>query len=61
MMVKDPVCGLEVNENVTKYYSDYMGKRYYFCKQSCKASFDDSPDFYSQRRIVAMPRRGCCG
>ncbi|MFW9815081.1 MAG: YHS domain-containing protein [Candidatus Thorarchaeota archaeon] len=60
-MVKDPVCGLEVNENVTKYYSDYMGKRYYFCKQSCKTSFDDSPDFYSQRRIVAIPRRGCCG
>ncbi|MFW9964882.1 MAG: YHS domain-containing protein, partial [Candidatus Sifarchaeia archaeon] len=56
-MGKDSVCGLEVDENVTKFYSDYMGKRYYFCTQSCKTRFDDSPYFYSQRRAVSMPRR----
>ncbi|MFW9982794.1 MAG: YHS domain-containing protein [Candidatus Thorarchaeota archaeon] len=60
-MVKDPVCGLDVNEKITKFYSDYMGKRYYFCDQSCKKSFDNSPHFYSQHRAVSMPRRGCCG
>ncbi|MFW9910404.1 MAG: YHS domain-containing protein [Candidatus Thorarchaeota archaeon] len=60
-MVKCPVCGLDVNENVTEFYSDYMGKRYYFCKQSCKTSFDNSPYFYSQRIAESMPRRGCCG
>lgn len=39
-MVKDPVCGMAVDEKTIKFKSEYMGKTYYFCCGSCKATFD---------------------
>jgi len=45
-MAKDPVCGMNVDEKTAKYKSDYMGKTYYFCSQSCKATFDRNPAKY---------------
>jgi len=36
-MVKDPVCGMNVDEKTVALKSEYMGKTYYFCNQSCKA------------------------
>jgi len=29
--VKDPVCGMKVDEKTTKYVTEFMGKIYYFC------------------------------
>ncbi len=46
-MTKDPVCGMSVDEKTAKFKSDYMGKAYYFCSQSCKATFDKNPAKYS--------------
>ena len=34
-MVKDPVCGMYVDEKTVTLKSEYMGKTYYFCNQSC--------------------------
>jgi YHS domain-containing protein len=42
-MVKDPVCGMMVDEKKAKLKSDYMGKTYYFCNASCKTTFDKTP------------------
>ncbi len=42
-MAKDPVCGMTVDEKTTKWVSEYQGKKYYFCNNSCKASFDKNP------------------
>ncbi len=42
-MVKDPVCGMTVDEKTAKLKSDYMGKTYYFCNTFCKAKFDKNP------------------
>lgn len=39
-MVKDPVCGMNVDEKTAKLKSDFTGKTYYFCAPSCKATFD---------------------
>jgi len=39
-MAKDPVCGMIVDEKKANLKSDYMGKTYYFCAPSCKATFD---------------------
>lgn len=45
-MVKDPVCGMMVNEKTAKFTSKYMGKTYYFCCQACKTKFDKNPEKY---------------
>ncbi|WP_406661409.1 YHS domain-containing protein [Methanolobus sp. ZRKC3] len=49
--VKDPVCGMKIDEGATKFKSDYKGETYSFCSLSCKKKFDEDPekyiDFYS--------------
>ncbi len=45
-MAKDVVCKMEVDEKTAKWKSEYKGKTYYFCAQSCKQSFDKSPERY---------------
>ena len=45
-MVKDPVCGMMVDEKTAKFKSEHMGKTYYFCSSSCKASFDKNSGRY---------------
>jgi xanthine dehydrogenase accessory factor len=44
--LKDPVCGMSVDQNETKYVSDHRGKIYYFCCASCKQAFDAQPAIY---------------
>ncbi len=44
-MVKDPVCGMEVNEKKALSYS-FEGKEYYFCNESCLHSFEKEPSKY---------------
>jgi YHS domain-containing protein len=48
-MVKDPVCGMTVDEKTAKLKSEYKGKTYYFCNQTCKSSFDKNPAKYSSK------------
>jgi xanthine dehydrogenase accessory factor len=43
---KDPVCGMPVDPNETRYVSDYRGKAYYFCCAGCKQTFDAQPALY---------------
>jgi YHS domain-containing protein len=43
-MAKDPVCGMEVNEERADYTSEYKGKKYYFCAPGCKKHFDENPE-----------------
>jgi len=45
-MIKDPVCGMSVDEKRARFKSEYMDKTYYFCSQSDKASFDKNPMKY---------------
>jgi Cu+-exporting ATPase len=46
-MVKDPVCGMNVDEKTAKLKSEYLGKTYYFCSQMCKTTFDKNPNKYA--------------
>lgn len=41
--VKDPICGMKVNLEKTKFKSTYEGKEYGFCSTGCKAEFDKNP------------------
>ena len=45
-MTKDPVCGMQVDENKAPATSSYQGKKYSFCGQECKNKFDREPERY---------------
>ena len=45
-MVKDPVCGMEIDEKRSSVTSMYGGKAYYFCAKGCKIAFDKEPEKY---------------
>jgi Cu+-exporting ATPase len=42
-LVKDPVCGMDVDPHTAKHRSDYQGRPYYFCSPGCKTKFDANP------------------
>jgi Cu+-exporting ATPase len=43
---RDPVCGMQVDQNKTAGSSTHEGKEYYFCSTACKAKFDKNPSEY---------------
>lgn len=45
-MVKDPVCGMMIDEKTAAGKSDYQGQTYYFCAPGCKTRFDENPKKY---------------
>jgi YHS domain-containing protein len=45
-MVKDLVCGMDVNPKTATNKSEYKGETYYFCSPGCKKSFDQNPEKY---------------
>lgn len=45
-MARDPVCGMQVDEQKAAAKTDYRGKTYYFCSPACKATFEKNPEKY---------------
>ena len=45
-MEKDVVCGMQVDPAKAAGSSQYAGKTYYFCSNSCKTKFDANPGQY---------------
>ena len=45
-MTKDPVCNMQIDENLAKTTSEYERKTYHFCSEVCKARFDENPRSY---------------
>jgi len=45
-MVKDLICGMDVDPKTAVFKSVYEGKTYYFCNKSCKMTFDRDPKVY---------------
>ena len=48
-MAKDPVCGMEVDENKAAATKEYQGKTYYFCSESCGTRFSEDPDKFVRK------------
>ena len=48
IMAKDPVCGMNVDEEAAAGNSVHKGKTYYFCCSGCKAKFEKEPDKYAK-------------
>jgi len=45
-VVKDPVCGMDVDTANAAGHTDHAGQTYYFCGSSCKEKFDHNPAQY---------------
>jgi len=45
-MMKDPVCGMMVDEKSAKHTSSHGGRTFYFCSPGCKRTFDQDPPRY---------------
>lgn len=52
-MVKDPVCGMDVDPKTAAGKSEYNGQTYYFCSPGCKKSFDKNPARYVGKEVGA--------
>jgi P-type Cu+ transporter len=50
MKVKDPVCGMTLEEKDAAAKNDYHEKTYHFCSMSCKDKFEEDPGFYAGER-----------
>jgi Cu+-exporting ATPase len=59
-MVQDPVCGMNVDEKTATSKSEYEGKTYYFCNQSCKEVFEKNPRGFADKGSEDAEDDCCC-
>ena len=50
-MVKDPVCGMDVDPHTAKHRADHQGRTYYFCAAGCRSKFLADPERYLGDRV----------
>lgn len=48
-VVKDPVCGMEINAEDAEERSEYVGEVFYFCSRPCRNKFDEDPGRFIER------------
>jgi len=66
-MVRDPVCGMQVDAEKYKFTARYGGVDYYFCSDSCQQTFEKKPESYVETNIKGhdhsrnMGSMGGCG
>jgi len=65
-MVRDPVCGMEVDPKTTRWSMEYRGAVYYFCSEKCLSDFAADPDKYLRGGSGGQTHDhggmgGCCG
>lgn len=59
-MVKDPVCGMEIEKEKAAAHKEYEGKTYYFCSASCRDKFNASPQDYARKESSGHSHGGGC-
>ncbi len=56
-MMKDPVCGMQVDETKAAATTVYQGTAYAFCSTACKNTFEKSPTKFLGQ--ASASKRGC--
>ena len=61
-IVKDLVCGMDVDPATAAGRTEYKGQTYYFCGSRCKEKFELTPEEFL-RKSAGTPKtgHGCCG
>jgi P-type Cu+ transporter len=47
-LVRDPVCGMEIDSKTAAATTTYQGKTFYFCRVECKEQFVRSPERFTK-------------
>jgi len=55
-MVRDPVCGMEIDPQSAFATREHMGQTYYFCSESCMDQFDMEPHKYAHANQPQLSR-----
>ena len=60
-VVKDPVCGMDIEIATAAGQTEHQGRTYYFCGTECKKKFDLNPEQYLGT-VAGSPKsdQGCC-
>ena len=58
MKVKDPVCGMTIEEKDAAATFAYQGKMYHFCSTSCKEKFEKDPEVYARGKTAGTAEHG---
>ena len=56
-MIKDPVCGMDVDPKTATEKSEYQNQTYYFDSASCKVEFDKNPQKYAAKSETSQMGR----
>jgi P-type Cu+ transporter len=60
-VVKDPVCGMDIEAATAAGQTEYKAQTYYFCGLKCKEKFDLNPEQYLGKPAAApKSSHGCC-
>lgn len=46
VIMRDPVCGVELDEPRTFTQAEHDGQIYYFCSMECRKKFETDPDHF---------------
>ncbi len=57
-LVKDPVCGMEIEKENAAATTEWQGQTYYFCTPGCKEKFEENPQKYHQERVAGRETIG---
>jgi Cu+-exporting ATPase len=61
-IVKDLVCGMDVNPATAAGRTEFKGQTYYFCGAKCKEKFELTPEeFLGKSAGTPKTGHGCCG
>ncbi len=60
-VVKDPVCGMDIDKASAAGHTEHDGQTYHFCNIGCKEKFDREPAQYLGKP-ASDPKsgHGCC-
>lgn len=50
--VRDPVCGMAVQQDAASAAAVHQGRTYFFCSRGCRDKFEASPDKYAETTPV---------
>lgn len=55
-MVRDPVCGAQVNDQGVAWHTQYRRQLYWFCSAGCRKAFERKPDRYANEEVDVPSR-----
>jgi Cu+-exporting ATPase len=55
VIVRDPVCGMQINESEAVGKVEFGGMVYHFCSPFCRAAFIEEPDKFVPTKNDANP------